>query len=57
MNDDKRVVYGPKILAKNPKPQTIVLLIKHPKTLNPRHFASNKSTHQFQIFIVELMHM
>ncbi len=57
MNDDKRVVYGPKILAKNPKPQTIVLLIKHPKTLNPRHFASNKSTHQSQIFNVELMHM
>jgi hypothetical protein len=33
MNDHKRVVYGPETLAKNPKPQTIVLLIKHPKTI------------------------
>jgi hypothetical protein len=33
MNDHKKGVDGPKILIESPKPQTLVLLIKDPKTL------------------------
>ncbi len=32
---------GPEILAKSPKPQILVLLIKGPKTFSPKHSASN----------------
>jgi hypothetical protein len=32
---------GPKILAKSPKPQILVFLIKDPKKFIPKHFASN----------------
>ncbi len=32
---------GPKILVESPKPQTLVLLIKDPKTFSPKRFASN----------------
>jgi hypothetical protein len=32
---------GPKILAKSPKPQILVFLIKDPKKIIPKHFASN----------------
>jgi hypothetical protein len=33
---------GHEILAESPKPQTLMLLIKNPKTFSPKHFASNK---------------
>jgi hypothetical protein len=32
---------GPEILVECPKPQTLVLLIKDPKTFSPKHFASD----------------
>ncbi len=32
---------GHEILAESLKPQTLMLLIKNPKTFSPKHFASN----------------
>jgi hypothetical protein len=45
MNDHKKVVHGLETLVENPKPQTIVLMIKHPKIVSPKRSASNKSTY------------
>ncbi len=37
----KKNVDGPEILTKSPKPQTLVLLIKDPKTFSPKHSTTN----------------